>query len=100
MKFCRKHVSVGLQIVPQKGPALTALINQSYRSPLPLILRFFLQIDRAQFEKILGLIEVGKKEGARMHCGGSRHGDKGLFVQPTVFSDVTDDMTIAREEVG
>jgi len=57
------------------------------------------QIDRAQFEKILGLIEVGKKEGARMHCGGSRHGDKGLFVQPTVFSDVTDDMTIAREEI-
>jgi len=57
------------------------------------------QIDRAQFEKILSLIEVGKKEGARMHCGGCRHGDKGLFVQPTVFSDVTDEMTIAREEI-
>jgi len=57
------------------------------------------QIDRSQFDKILGLIEVGKKEGAKMHCGGSRHGDKGLFIQPTVFSDVTDEMTIAREEI-
>ena len=50
-------------------------------------------------EKILGLIESGKKEGAQLHTGGSRKGDKGYFVEPTVFSDVSDDMRIAKEEV-
>lgn len=34
-----------------------------------------------------------------MHTGGARHGSKGWYVQPTVFSDVTDDMTIAKEEI-
>ena len=49
--------------------------------------------------KVLSLIEAGKKEGARMECGGERLGDKGYFIQPTVFSGVRDDMTIAREEI-
>lgn len=49
--------------------------------------------------KILELIESGKKEGAKLECGGSRHGTKGYFVQPTVFSNVTDNMRIAREEI-
>ena len=48
---------------------------------------------------MLSLIEAGKKEGARMECGGGRLGDKGYFIQPTVFSGVKDDMTIAREEI-
>jgi len=34
-----------------------------------------------------------------LHTGGARHGSKGWYVQPTVFSDVTDDMTIAKEEI-
>ena len=57
------------------------------------------QVDKDQFDKILDMIESGKKEGARLQCGGERHGDKGYFVKPTVFSDVTDEMRIAREEV-
>jgi len=57
------------------------------------------QVDKMQFDKILGLIDVGKKEGATMTCGGGRDGDTGYFIQPTVFSDVTDGMTIAREEI-
>ncbi|KUF81451.1 Aldehyde dehydrogenase [Phytophthora nicotianae] len=57
------------------------------------------QIDETQFEKILGYIEEGKKEGAKLLAGGKRHGNKGWFIEPTVFSDVTDDMTIAREEI-
>ena len=56
-------------------------------------------MDKEQFDKILELIESGKKEGAKLECGGSRHGDKGYFIQPTVFSDVKDDMRIAKEEV-
>ena len=56
-------------------------------------------MDKEQFDKILELIESGKKEGAKLECGGGRHGDKGYFIQPTVFSDVKDDMRIAKEEV-
>lgn len=57
------------------------------------------QIDENQLNKILELIESGKNEGAKLECGGYRHGDKGYFVQSTVFSDVTDDMRIAKEEI-
>lgn len=51
-------------------------------------------------ERVLGYIEKGKTEGARLECGGARLGNKGYFIQPTVFSGVTDDMTIAKEEVS
>ena len=39
------------------------------------------------------------QEGAKLLIGGSRHGDRGFFVQPTVFGDVQDDMKICREEI-
>jgi acyl-CoA reductase-like NAD-dependent aldehyde dehydrogenase len=57
------------------------------------------QIDDIQFNKILGLIDVGRKEGANLLTGGQRWGTQGYFIQPTVFSDVKDDMTIAKEEI-
>jgi len=57
------------------------------------------QVDQEQFDKILGYIESGKKEGAKLECGGKRHGDKGYFIEPTVFSDVKDNMKIAEEEI-
>ena len=57
------------------------------------------QVDQDQFDKIMDLIESGKKEGAKLECGGKRVGDKGYFIAPTVFSDVTDDMRIANEEI-
>lgn len=50
-------------------------------------------------EKILALVDSGKKEGARLVHGGKRVGDKGYFVEPTVFADVKDPMRIAQEEV-
>lgn len=46
------------------------------------------------------LIDSGKKEGAKLLTGGGRYGDKGYFVQPTVFTDVQDNMRIAKEEVS
>lgn len=58
-----------------------------------------MKVDGTQLAKILDLIESGNKEGANLLYGGARHGDKGFFVQPTVFSDVQDDMRIAKEEV-
>ena len=57
------------------------------------------QIDQDQFDKIMDLIESGKKEGAKLGCGGRRFGDKGFFIEPTVFSDVQDNMRIAKEEI-
>jgi len=57
------------------------------------------QVDKIQFEKVLGYIEKGKAGGAKVELGGGRQGDKGYFVQPTVFSNVTDDMVIAKEEI-
>ncbi|XP_060898727.1 aldehyde dehydrogenase family 1 member A3 [Labrus mixtus] len=57
------------------------------------------QIDRQQFDKIMDLIESGKKEGARLERGGAAVDDKGLFIQPTIFSGVKDHMRIAKEEI-
>jgi len=57
------------------------------------------QIDEIQMDKILELIESGKSQGAKLLCGGKRIGNKGYFVEPTVFADVNSSMRIAREEV-
>ena len=57
------------------------------------------QVDQEQFDKIMNLIESGKKEGANLQCGGKRAGDKGFFIEPTVFTEVQDDMKIAQEEI-
>ncbi|XP_025767670.1 retinal dehydrogenase 1 [Oreochromis niloticus] len=57
------------------------------------------QIDQKQFDKIMELIESGKREGATLECGGSPGGQQGLFIQPTVFSNVRDHMRIAKEEI-
>lgn len=57
------------------------------------------QVDDLQFKKVMNYIESGKQEGAKVALGGGRHGDKGYFVQPTIFTDVKDDMKIAKEEI-
>jgi len=55
---------------------------------------------KAQYDKVLGYIDGARAEGARVTTGGGRADtDRGYFVRPTVFADVTEDMTIAREEV-
>jgi len=50
-------------------------------------------------DKVLNYIAIGKKEGAKQLTGGKRWGEKGWFVEPTVFADVKDEMTIAKEEI-
>lgn len=58
-------------------------------------------INARQRDRVLAYIEEGKAEGARLLLGGARPAqlDKGYYVEPTVFMDVTNDMTIAREEI-
>jgi len=57
------------------------------------------QVDQDQFDNVMKYIEHGRSEGATLACGGERSGDRGYFIQPTIFADVKDDMTIAREEI-
>merc|ERR1719150_1676325 len=57
------------------------------------------QVDKIQFDKVLDYIESGKKQGAKVLLGGDRLSDKGYYVKPTIFSDVRDDMKIAKEEI-
>ena len=61
------------------------------------------QIYEAHLNKILDYIEIGKKEGARVACGGERitEGElaKGCFLKPTLLVDVTNDMRVAQEEI-
>ena len=57
------------------------------------------QVDQDQFDKVMGYIEKGKKEHGKLMTGGNRVGDKGYFIEPTIFSDVKDNMTIAQEEI-
>ncbi len=59
-------------------------------------------VSKAQFEKIQRLIQVGIDEGAQLVCGGTGRAEgfnRGYYVRPTIFAEVTNDMTIAREEV-
>ncbi|BFZ06585.1 hypothetical protein BsWGS_09624 [Bradybaena similaris] len=56
-------------------------------------------INKVQFEKVLDFIQKGKEQGASLVIGGGRVGVKGYFVEPTVFADVKDDMTIATDEI-
>ncbi len=56
-------------------------------------------VSARQREIVLGYIETGIAEGARLVCGGQTVEGPGFFIQPTVFADVTDDMAIAREEI-
>ena len=56
-------------------------------------------VSERQLDIVLSYIKKGKAEGARLITGGNRIPSDGYYVQPTVFADVTDDMSIAREEV-
>ncbi|EGC35195.1 hypothetical protein DICPUDRAFT_152496 [Dictyostelium purpureum] len=56
-------------------------------------------VSQIQLDRVLSFIEKGKSEGATCHLGGKRKGEEGYFVEPTIFTNVTDEMTIAKEEI-
>ena len=59
-------------------------------------------VSQEQMQTVLGYIEAGKNEGAKLIAGGNRasvNGSKGFFIEPTIFGDVTNEMKIAQEEI-
>jgi betaine-aldehyde dehydrogenase len=60
-------------------------------------------VSRAQLDKVLSYIEIGSQEGATLHYGGGQPKLQGMedghWIEPTIFTDVTDTMRIAREEI-
>jgi len=56
-------------------------------------------ISKAQMNSVLGYVDVGVKEGAKLVTGGERVGDRGYFVSPAVFAGVEHDMRISQEEI-
>jgi len=57
------------------------------------------QIDNEMFHKVLRYIDAGQKEGAKLEVGGKPIGKDGYFIEPTIFSNVTDNMSIATDEI-
>ncbi|KAI3883966.1 hypothetical protein MKX03_028602 [Papaver bracteatum] len=57
------------------------------------------QVDKNQFNKILSYIEQGKKEGATLVTGGKAVGEKGYYIEPTIFTDVNEDNLIVKDEI-
>ncbi len=57
------------------------------------------QVSKEQQDKVLGYCESGQREGAKLVLGGKRWGEKGFYVEPTVFDGVRDEMSIAKDEI-
>ena len=67
--------------------------------PLDEATNFGPMVSERQMKIVQNYIKIGKSEGARLICGGGRVDRDGFYLEPTVFADVRDDMTIAREEI-
>ncbi|MBL9055856.1 MAG: betaine-aldehyde dehydrogenase [Rhodobacteraceae bacterium] len=99
--------SNGTRVFVQKGLKERFLSRLAERSekivlgdPLDEATQMGPLVSASQLDKVLGYIETAKAEGARLITGGARASlNTGYYVQPTVFADVTDMMTLAREEV-
>ena len=57
------------------------------------------QVSQEQMDKILGYVDLGQKQGAKLVTGGHRVGKAGFFVEPTIFDGVKDDMAISKDEI-
>ncbi len=73
--------------------------NATIGDPLDEATNFGPMASERQLEIVQGFIAKGLAEGARLICGGGRVDRAGFYLQPTIFADVTDDMTLAREEI-
>ncbi|EAY74764.1 hypothetical protein OsI_02656 [Oryza sativa Indica Group] len=79
--------------------AVEAAKNWKVGDPFDAATNMGPQVDKVQFERVLKYIEIGKNEGATLLTGGKPTGDKGYYIEPTIFVDVKEEMTIAQEEI-
>jgi aldehyde dehydrogenase (NAD+) len=95
MLLPRSRYEEGLELLK------TAFENLNYGDPTDIANVMGPLVSAKQRERVLGYIEKGKAEGARLLVGGGRpaHLEKGFFVEPTLFVDVDPDSTIAQEEI-
>ncbi|AAV93415.1 betaine-aldehyde dehydrogenase [Ruegeria pomeroyi] len=98
--------SNGTRVFVQKGIKEAFLSRLAERlatavigDPMDPATNFGPMVSEAQMNIVLGYVDKGKAEGARLVYGGTRLDRDGFYLLPTVFADVTDDMTIAREEI-
>ncbi|MEP5760063.1 MAG: betaine-aldehyde dehydrogenase [Litoreibacter sp.] len=98
--------SNGTRVFVQKGIKQAFLKRLKERlkgvvmgDPLDEATNFGPMVSAAQMEVVLGYLNKGVEEGAKIVAGGKLADREGFFVEPTVFTNVTDDMTIAREEI-
>ena len=98
--------SNGTRVFVQKGLKEAFLARLTERlaaarigDPMDEATNFGPMVSARQREIVLGFIDKGLAEGARLVAGGKAIPGPGFFIEPTVFADVTDDMTIAREEI-
>jgi aldehyde dehydrogenase (NAD+) len=91
----RKHYAQGVEI------AKASFEKLAYGDPTNPAHLMGPVVSRRQHERVLGYIEKGKREGARLVTGGGvpKHLKKGFYVEPTLFADVDPDATIAQEEI-
>lgn len=89
-----KFVSIFKAVVQSTSKVGDPFAEDTFQGP---------QVTKAQYDKVLGYIESGKSEGAKLEAGGVPHtniGDgKGFFIEPTIFTDVKETMKIYREEI-
>lgn len=57
------------------------------------------QIFKRQFEKVMGFLDIAKQEKLNVLTGGARKGDKGFFIQPTIYCDVPENSRLVKEEI-
>lgn len=57
------------------------------------------QVSQEQLDKILGYVDIGQKQGAKLVTGGQKAGERGFYVEPTIFDGVKDEMAIAKDEI-
>jgi betaine-aldehyde dehydrogenase len=98
--------SNGTRVFVQKGIKAAFLERLSERlkaavigDPLDPATNFGPMVSEGQLNIVLNYIAKGVEEGARLVAGGKRVPRDGFYLEPTVFADVTDDMTVAREEI-
>ncbi len=98
--------SNGTRVFVQKGIKEAFLKRLSERlatakigDPMDENVNFGPMVSKAQREIVMSYIAKGKEEGARLVCGGNEIAGDGFYIEPTVFADVSDEMTIAQEEI-